>query len=193
MKRRMFKPFMLALGALSLVVVSCKKDEVKPTDDHDHHHNDSELITTLELKFTGKGKLGSDTTFVVSFNDPDGDGGNTATQFDTINLLKNSSYNVEVTLLDKSKTPADTISNEVLEEANEHLFFYSSNPIGLVNVAITDKDGNGKNLGLKSTWTTTNTGSGKVKVKLMHQPGTKDGTSATGDTDVEVDFQVNVN
>jgi len=39
---------------------------------------------------------------------------------------------------------------------------------------------------------TTNTGSGKVKVKLMHQPGVKDGTSATGDTDVEVDFQVNV-
>jgi hypothetical protein len=191
MKKKMFKPFMLALGALSLVVASCKKDDVKPTDDHDH--NDSELITTLELKFSGKGKSGADTTFVVTFNDPDGDGGKVATQFDTINLLKNSSYNVEVTLLDKSKTPADTISNEVLEEANEHLFFYSSNPIGLVNVAITDKDGNGKNLGLKSTWTTTNAGSGKVKVKLMHQPGVKDGTSATGDTDVEVDFQVNVN
>ena len=187
LKIRMLVCTALILSSLS----SCKKDALKPTDTHDH--NDSELITTLELKFSGKGKLGSDTTFVVSFNDPDGDGGNTATQFDTINLLKNSSYNVEVTLLDKSKTPADTISNEVLEEANEHLFFYSSNPIGLVNVAITDKDGNGKNLGLKSTWTTTNTGSGKVKVKLMHQPGTKDGTSATGDTDVEVDFQVNVN
>jgi hypothetical protein len=190
MKKRMFKPFMLALGALSLMVVSCKKDDVKPTDDHDH--NDVELITTLELKFSGKGKLGADTTFVVTFNDPDGDGGNAPTQFETIHLLKNSTYKVEVTLLDKSKSPADTISNEVLEEANDHLFFYSSNPTGLVNVAITDKDGNGKNLGLKSTWTTTNAGSGKVKVKLMHQPGVKDGTSATGDTDIEVDFQVNV-
>ena len=187
----MFKPFMLALGALSLVVLSCKKDDLKPTDDHDH--NDSELITTLEMKFSGKGVLGNDTTFVVTFNDPDGDGGNAATKFDTIHLLKNSTYKVELTLLNKSKSPADTISNEVLEEANDHLFFYSSNPTGLVNVAITDKDGNGKNLGLKSTWTTTNTGSGKVKVKLMHQPGVKDGTSATGDTDVEVDFQVNVN
>ncbi len=186
----MFKPFMLALGALSLVVVSCKKDDVKPTDDHDH--NDSELITTLELKFSGKGVLGYDTTFVVTFNDSDGDGGNAATQFDTIHLLKNSSYNVELTLFDKSKTPADTISNEVLEEANDHLFFYSSNPTGLVNVLITDKDSNNKNLGLKSTWTTTNAGSGKVKVKLMHQPGVKDGTSETGDTDVDIDFQVYV-
>lgn len=186
----MFKPFMLALGALSLVVVSCKKDDAKPTDNHDHNY--SELITTLELKFSGKGVLGNDTTFVVTFNDTDGDGGNIPTQFDTIHLLKNSSYNVELTLLDKSKILVDTISNEVLEEANDHLFFYSSNPIGLVNVAITDKDGNGKNLGLKSTWSTENIGTGKVKVKLMHQPGVKDGTSTTGDTDVEIDFQVNV-
>ena len=190
MKRRMFKPFMLALGALSLVVVSCKKDEVKPAEPTPP--NENELITTLELKFSGKGVIGNDTTFVVTFNDPDGDGGNAPTQFETIHLLKNSTYKVEVTLLDKSKTPAETISNEVLAEANDHLFFYSSNPTGLVDVLITDKDSNGKNLGLKSTWTTTNAGSGKVKVKLMHQPGVKDGTSATGDTDIEVDFQVNV-
>ena len=191
MKRRMFKPFMLALGALSLVVVSCKKDEVKPAEPTPP--NENELITTLELKFSGKGVIGNDTTFVVTFNDPDGDGGNAPTQ-ETIHLLKNSTYKVEVTLLDKSKTPADTISNEVLEEANDHLFFYSSNPTSLVNVKIEDKDSNGKNLGLKSTWKTSkDSNKGKVKVKLMHQPGVKDGTSATGDTDVEVDFQVNVN
>ena len=187
MKRRMFKPFMLALGALSLVVVSCKKDEVKPAEPTPP--NESELITTMELHFTDSL---SGNTFKVVFNDPDGDGGKAPTQFDTIHLLKNSTYKVEVTLLDKSKTPAETISNEVLAEANDHLFFYSSNPTGLVDVLITDKDSNGKNLGLKSTWTTTNAGSGKVKVKLMHQPGVKDGTSATGDTDIEVDFQVNV-
>jgi hypothetical protein len=57
MKRRMFKPFMLALGALSLVVVSCKKDEVKPTDDHDHHHNDSELSNDSYLQQLGAQSL----------------------------------------------------------------------------------------------------------------------------------------
>jgi hypothetical protein len=188
MKKITFKPIMLVIGALSLVVVGCKKDDVNPTDDHEH--NESELITTLELKFSGKGKVNKDTTFVVTFDDPDGDGGNSPTKFDQINLLKNTDYTVELTLLDKSKTPYDTISNEVLEEANDHLFFYSSNPLDLVNVTITDKDGNGKNLGLKSTWKTTNVGSGKVKVKLMHQPGVKDGKSEVGDTDVEVDFPV---
>ena len=188
MKRRMFKPFMLALGALSLVVVSCKKDEVKPAEPTPP--NESELITTMELHFTDSL---SGNTFKVVFNDPDGDGGNAPTQFDTIHLLKNSTYKVEVTLLDKSKTPAETISNEVLAEANDHLFFYTSNPVGLVNVLITDKDSNGKNLGLKSTWTTSkDANKGKVNVKLMHQPGKKDGTSATGDTDIDIDFQVNV-
>ena len=45
MKKVMFKPFMLALGALSLVVVSCKKDEVKPAEPTPP--NENELITIL--------------------------------------------------------------------------------------------------------------------------------------------------
>jgi hypothetical protein len=108
-------------------------------------------------------------------------------------LKKKIGYKVDVLILDKSKaTKIDTISNEVFEEANDHLFFYASSPVGLVNVQIKDKDSNGKNLGLKSIWSATDVGSGKVKVKLMHQPGKKDGTSATGDTDIDIDFQVYV-
>ncbi len=189
MRKVSFKSIMLALGALSLVVVGCKKDAVKPTDDHEH--NDGELITTLELKFSGKGVVNNDTTFVVTFDDPDGDGGNAPIKLDQINLLKNTDYSVELTLLDKSKTPYDTISNEVLEEADDHLFFYSSNPVNLLNITITDKDSKNRNLGLLSNWrTNTAVGSGKVKVKLMHQPGVKDGKSEVGDTDVEVEFPV---
>ena len=188
MRKVSFKSIMLALGALSLVVVGCKKDAVKPTDLHEH--NDGELITTLELKFSGKGVFNDDTTFVVTFDDPDGDGGNTPIKLDQINLLKNTDYSVELTLLDKSKTPYDTISNEVLEEADDHLFFYSTNPVNLVNISITDKDSKNKNLGLRTNWKTNVAGSGKVKVKLMHQPGVKDGKSEVGDTDVEVEFPV---
>ena len=188
MRKVSFKSIMLALGVLSLVVVGCKKDEVKPTDNHEH--NDVELITTLELKFSGKGVVNNDTTFVVTFDDPDGDGGNSPIKLDQINLLKNTDYSVELTLLDKSKTPYDTISNEVLEEADDHLFFYSSNPVNLLNITITDKDSKNRNLGLRSNWKTNTVGSGKVKVKLMHQPGVKDGKSEVGDTDVEVEFPV---
>ena len=188
MRKVSFKSIMLALGALSLVVVGCKKDEVKPTDDHEH--NDVELITTLELKFSGKGVVNNDTTFVVTFDDPDGFGGNAPIKFDQINLLKNTEYSVELTLLDKTKTPYDTISNEVLEEADDHLFFYSSNPVDLLNITIKDKDSKNRDLGLRSIWKTNTASSGKVKVKLMHQPGVKDGKSEVGDTDIEVEFPV---
>ena len=166
------------------LVVGCKKDTKAPTDLQEH--NDGELITTLELKFTN-----SDTTFVVKSDDPDGFGGNDP-KLDQINLLKNTDYSVELTLLDKRKPLYDTISNEVLEEADDHLFFYSSNPVNLLNITITDKDSKNRNLGLRSNWKTNTVGSGKVKVKLMHQPGVKDGKSEVGDTDVEVEFNVNV-
>ncbi|NDF61067.1 MAG: hypothetical protein EB100_08295 [Crocinitomicaceae bacterium] len=105
-------------------------------------------------------------------------------------MSKNSSYSVELLLLNKSKTPYDTISNEVLEEADDHLFFYSSNPSNLVTIKIEDEDASKKPLGLKTIWSTTNEQNGKVKVKLMHQPGVKDGKSEVGDTDVEVDFPI---
>jgi len=170
------------------LVVGCKKDTKAPADVHEH--NDGELITTLELKFSGKGVVNNDTTFVVTFDDPDGDGGNSPIKLDQINLLKNTDYSVELTLLDKSKPPYDTISNEVLEEADDHLFFYSSNPVNLLNITITDKDSKNRNLGLRSNWKTNTAGSGKVKVKLMHQPGVKDGKLEVGDTDVEVEFPV---
>ncbi len=183
MRKVSFKSIMLALGALSLVVVGCKKDAVNPADDHEH--NDGESITTLELKFLNK-----DTTFVVTYDDPDGFAGNSPIKFDTINLLKNTDYKVEVTLLDKSKTPYDTISNEVLEEADDHLFFYSSTPVDLLNITIDDLDSKGRALGLRSTWITNTAVSGKVKVKLMHQPGVKDGKSEDGDTDIQVEFPV---
>jgi ketosteroid isomerase-like protein len=91
-------------------------------------------------------------------------------------------------LLDKSKNPVDTISNEVKEEADEHLFFFTPSNSDALSVTINDKDSKGRNLGLKTSWVTKKATNGTLKVKLMHQPGVKDGTSANGDTDVEIDF-----
>lgn len=169
-----------------LLVVSCKKDDKKP-DDH-HHDHENELITTVKLNFSGKGISGNDTTFTVSFDDPDGAGGNKPISFDTIRFAANKTYTCDLILLDKSKNPVDTISNEVKEEADEHLFFFTPSNKDALSVTINDKDSKGRNLGLKTSWVTTKATNGTVKVKLMHQPGVKDGTSATGDTDVEVDF-----
>jgi len=169
-----------------LLVVSCKKDDKKP-DDH-HHDHENELITTVKLNFSGKGISGNDTTFTVSFDDPDGTGGNKPIAFDTIRFLANKTYSCDLILLDKSKNPIDTISNEVKEEADEHLFFFTPSNKDALSISINDKDTKGRNLGLKTSWVTSKATTGTVKVKLMHQTGVKDGVSATGNTDVEVDF-----
>lgn len=172
----------------SLMLVSCKKDDKNP-DDH-HHDHENELITTVQLNFSGKGISGNDTTFTVSFDDPDGTGGNKPTTFDTIHFAANKTYTCDLILLDKSKNPIDTISNEVKEEADEHLFFFTPSNSDALSVTINDKDSKGRNLGLKTSWVTNTktVNAGIVKVKLMHQPGIKDGSSAVGDSDVEIDF-----
>jgi hypothetical protein len=180
--------FLGAALLAGLLVVSCKKDDKHAEDNHEH--DESELITTVQLNFSSKGISGNDTTFTVSFDDPDGTGGNKPTAFDTIRFAANKTYTCDLILLDKSKNPIDTISNEVKEEADEHLFFFTPSTSDALSVTINDKDSKGRNLGLKTSWVTNTktVNAGTVQVKLMHQPGVKDGTSTKGDTDIEVNF-----
>jgi hypothetical protein len=91
-------------------------------------------------------------------------------------------------LLDESKNPVESITEEIIEEADDHLFVYKPNPSSLVNIQITDKDSKNLPLGVLSTWRTNSVGRGAVTVVLKHQPGVKNGTEAPGDTDVEVEF-----
>lgn len=167
----------------AVVVISCKKDdddEMSPPPPS----NEEEVITTLTLMFTDSAGVSPDVT--ATFRDPDGDGGNGPDIFDTIRLANNTTYFTSVLLLNETESPADTISNEVLSEADEHIFCFT--PSGAdVNIIRTDSDGTYE-LGLESTWYTGAISTGSVQVILKHQPGTKDGTCNPGETDVDVTF-----
>jgi len=160
----------------------------KPKDDH--VHNDTELITTIKLVFTDSANTGNILTF--NFRDIDGAGGNAPTQFDSIKLAANKTYNLNILLLDESKTPTDTTSNEVLEEGVDHQFFYNIS-LGL-NIVTTysDNDVNNLPIGLQSKWKTGAASNGNSTVILKHQPNTKDGNQATGESDVEIIFPTKV-
>ncbi len=150
--------------------------------------NAEELITTVKLVLTDSAN--SANVMTVVFNDPDGSGGNLPTQFDTIKLAPNKTYFVSVLLLDMSKSPVDTISNEVLEEANDHMLFYHHNGVG-INTSYLDWDTNVPPLpvGLSTKWQTNGIlSSGTSQIILKHQLGTKNGTETPGDTDVDVTF-----
>ncbi|MFZ9847285.1 MAG: hypothetical protein ACO3EE_03925 [Flavobacteriales bacterium] len=174
---------MIAIAG-ALLITGCKKDDNVVDDPHDHDHDEAELITSMVLEFSDTAHVKPNVT--VAFRDPDGEGGNAATEFDTIKLAANTVYSLKITLLDESKSPAVKISDEVKTEGDEHLFCFDVTSAN-VSIARTDSDGTYE-IGLDSRWTVAAASKGNVKVSLKHQPGVKNGTCNVGDTDVEVNF-----
>lgn len=168
----------------SLLFSSCKKDDPEPV-------NEEEVITTLIVNLRDVG-TGATESFI--FRDPDGDGGNPPTVFDEIDMEAGKEYECTLSVLNESVTPAEDITEEVLNEDVDHQFYFA--PTGnSANVTVTDLDANGLPLGLESTWNAGAAGTGTMKITLKHKPGEKNaGDPVTvGETDIEIDFVTNVN
>ncbi len=185
----MKKFLILSFIALSVVFTSCEKD------DHDHD-NEEELITTLIYTLSA-----SSGNVVMTFRDLDGDGGNKPVVTTVGNLLSGQEYIGSISVLNESVTPAVNITDEIEDEALEHQFFYAITGAlsGKVNINYDDADSNNKPLGLKTKLLATTPGQGKLKVTLRHEPnksgnGVANGdiTNAGGETDIEVEFDIEV-
>lgn len=173
----------IGLFIILFALISACKDEVLPENPP---QNETELITTMQLVMKDSA-TGLTSTF--TFKDPDGEGGQGPTVFDTIHLVSGKVYQCELLLLDESKSITDTISNEVKAEGNDHLVFYDV--VGpKLSISITDFDSKQLPLGLKSRWHSTQTGQGLVTVQLKHQPGQKDGSRTPGETDAMVTYPI---
>jgi hypothetical protein len=179
------KPF-LVFCLISLLAGACKKDEenVAPTDDN-------EAITTATLTLTNKATPSEVVTATI-------DNLNATADFSkaTLALKANTTYTGAVTLLDKTKSPALDATEEIREKTNEHLFVYTPSTGLALTVTLTDKDTNPAPgpypVGLATEIKTGAAGSGKLKVVLRHQPNVKNGTPAPGTTDLDVDFNVQI-
>jgi len=178
------KPSLAILFAASVFIgTSCSND------DDPEPINEEELITTLTLTMIPQGE---GATVTATYRDLDGDGGQVPTT-SNISLAANKVYDVTVSVLDESKTPAENITEEVEEEGNEHQFFYVPTGVNLT-VNATDKDSNNLPIGIVTTMTTAGASTGNLRVVLKHQPGLKNTTSTinTGETDVDVSFQITI-
>jgi hypothetical protein len=199
------------LAMLATTFTSCKKDKKEePTPKQPAPPvNQAELITTMKVTLHD---TTTHTNTVFMFSDLDGPGGNPATfggtnQSDSvINILSNHVYEATILLLDQTKSPVDTISNEVEEEGVDHMFFFNTtNPTGtpftvylpnsMTTIKYLDLDGNNKGIGLSTLWTAPSMVMSKspLTIELKHQPGVKDGTYAPGETDIQVAFKLKVN
>ncbi|MBL7754663.1 MAG: hypothetical protein JNM44_09310 [Chitinophagaceae bacterium] len=150
--------------------------------------NEEELITTCRLVFVDSAGVLPTSSF--EYEDIDGDGGNPPSTFDTIRLKSGTTYYTEILLLDESKSPVDTVSNEVFNEGDEHLFCFTVSGLNCP-IQRTDSDGTYE-IGLLSKWKPGATGTGSVQVELRHQPDTKDGTCTPGSTDLSIVFPFSI-
>lgn len=186
MKKQLLKTGLFAL-VIATAVTACKKDKGES--------NEEEVITTVQLTFTPQG---GGTPLVYKYDDADGPSG-PAPVIDQIVLAPSKSYDVSVTFLNKTVTPAEDVTEEVEEESDAHRIYFEPSAGSGITVTDLDTDDNGIALGLNSVWTTAATGTGTLKVTLRHYPAVPPNKAANdpvdsgkSDPDVEAPFTTKI-
>ena len=195
---------LLAILFSVITIIGCSNDDdIAPEEE-----NEVEIFTDVTLIFTNT----ADNSDVVraSAQDPDGTGIQELQILDAITLAADTEYTLTYEILNAlDPSDVENIGDEILEEDNEHQFFFSftenvfSDPIGNGNIDAAadpinynDADENGNPVGLSSAWTTSNTASSGASftVRLQHQPDVKTATSGSndGDTDFELTFALTI-
>jgi len=152
-----------------------------------------QMITTVRIQLTSD--AGHEVN--LTWQDLDGDGPNepVITVSDTFNTYSN--YSGNIVLLNETESPAEDYTQEILEEADEHQFFYQFSEGLEMTSQYSDQDSNGNPVGVQFTVITGSAGSGNFTVTLRHQPnkfaaGVYDGdiTNAEGETDIVASFDI---
>ena len=170
---------------LSIAMIGCSDDDSAP-----EVINDEELITTVILTLTQE----SGDQVVLTTVDLDGDGPDEPVTTVVGNFTENTQYQGAVRFLNETETPAEEITEEVLEEADEHQVFYTTTDGLNIETQYEDEDSQGNPLGLQITLTTGAASQGSLTVTLRHEPvKPNDGLdSAGGETDIATSFDVTI-
>jgi hypothetical protein len=181
--RSIWKLALLSLAA-TVMFSACSDDDPEP-------ENEPEIITRMELRFVNQ----ADPTNVVlaEFNDPDGPGGQEPTLTNP-SLRSGATYIVDIRLWNDLEN--EEITPEIKDEDDEHQFFFLFTNNIFTGFEYLDFDADGLPLGLRTRFTTASQArSGTLRVVLRHEPqknATGDLTTAGGDTDIDVTFNVTI-
>ena len=157
--------------------------------------NEEELITTLTatLKPSGGG-----TDIILKSVDLDGDGPDAPVISVSANLSANTNCSGVLKVENETESPAEDITLEVLEEDEEHQFFFTPTN-NIATVTYDDMDGDGNPIGVQFSLATTTAATGNLTITLRHEPiktasGVSNGdiTNAGGETDVQAVFPITV-
>lgn len=170
----------------SVLLNACSSDDEIPM-----LINEEEVITTIIASFTN----GQEPITLTSY-DEDGDGPLIPQILVDGNFQAGETYTGHLRFINQSVVPNEEITEEIIEEGDEHQIFYQQN--GLGTFTYSDQDVNGNPIGLSFSFTANSTpASGNLTISLVHEPdkyaeGVIDGNpqNAGGSTDAQVVFPI---
>jgi hypothetical protein len=199
-------PYLFVFLAAGLFV-GCGDDDdpMEMEMEMEMENEEEEEISRVTLTFTPDN--GEDAITAAWF-DADGEGSG-APIIDNIALEEGITYALALELTNTLGTTDEDITAEIMEEDDEHMFFFGftdgifEDPTGNGNidnrtdpVNYNDQDDNGFPVGLSTTWTAGEHSetAGEFNLVLKHQPDLKSGTSdaTVGGTDVDITFPLTI-
>lgn len=194
----------LSLSIISSFIVlstffSCEEPDDKKVNNPPIVNSQEQITTVLIKGYNHDDPSNTAQQFTVKWEDLDGTGGNAPT-IDSMLLDTGVEYHFHVLLLDKTKTPFDTISNEVEKEKNVHQFFYtpSANLLNKLDIERLDLDNNtpplpvGMECHMKILATPTYSIPliGNLNMVLSHYDGVPKTASPSSESDIDINFPV---
>jgi len=175
-----------ALLAIPFLYFSCSDD-----DDAPEPINEEEVITTMTVTLVNH-QNGNDVV-TMQTQDLDGDGPNEPVVTVSGPLSAGTSYSGSIQWLNEMEDPAEDITEEILEEDDEHQVFFSASGV-VMEFVYMDFDGDGNPLGTQFVLAPISQGDGSLTITLVHEPNKpNDGLStAGGSIDIQTTFPVTV-
>lgn len=187
--------FLILLLILAIVFTGCSDDDPPAPV------NEEEVITTMTIILTPP----SGADIVLKHFDEDGEGPDDpivtvdGVETNQVTLATGTTYTGSIELLNETEDPAENITEEVQEEADEHQFFYTIGTGLDVTTTYEDEDGDGNPIGVEFTLTANTASSGDLTFTLRHEPNKSasgvaggDMTNADGETDISETFSITV-
>lgn len=175
---------LLAIMVLSLFI-SC-------SDDHDEaaHQHEQEVFTTMTITLVPSD---GSSNITLQTEDLDGDGPNAPVVTVSGKLKASNTYTGSIKWYNKTETPAEDLTPEIVSESDEHQVIYVVGSGLIMTVSDLSKDSKGNTFGHTFSLKSLSAGTGTLTVSLLHEP-TKpnDGTLSTagGATDIAASFLI---
>lgn len=186
-------------GVLAIGFASCESDDPEP-------ENDGEVITDVTLNFQeldgGGNPIGEVTSFTAS--DPEGIEVGASPTIETVTLTRGKTYRMTIEVYNGIED--EDITEEVLEEADEHQFFFLGSAFSGNILTIAYDDPSGELIGLQNTLTVSSspgTNNTQIQVVLRHDldkdfpgatnPNFANFVQAGGESDLDITFPAVIN